>query len=234
MKILSMRIEVVLEQPVDKEKSYATIGGFAFRYADGTEVTFDFENSEGWLQPKGDSIVFELNSLDNDCSNIPEGMTAEEFVCPTEVVEFYHEFLKDGEKNTGTVEMKGILWWTFLIDGREYSIPREVLEKYHCGKIDRTERKVSLAAFASLLSNGSNGQFLVVAFNGNLNNLVYVGKVENLIDNLAEQYLVTSVCNDLVFPDLVKLILRQKFKQEMIPDIGAPVLVIGVEDCVNQ
>ena len=76
--------------------------------------------------------------------------------------------------------------------------------------------------------------FLVVAFNGNLNNLVYVGKVENLVDNLAEQYLVTSVCNDLVFPDLVKLILRQKFKQEMIPDIGAPVLVIGVEDCVNQ
>ena len=131
MKILSMRVEVALEQPIDKKKSSATIGGFAFRYADGSEVTFDFEDSEGWLQPKGDSIVFELNRLDKDCSSIPKEMTAEEFVCPMEIAEFYHEFLKDSEKDTSTVAMTGILWCTFKINDREYSVSREVLDQYN-------------------------------------------------------------------------------------------------------
>jgi len=130
-----MRVEVALEQPINKENSYATIGGFSFRYANGTTVNFDFEDSEGWIQPKEGSLVFELSGLDKDCSCIPEGMTAEEFVCPTEIVEFYHEFLNDAEHDTGTVLMLGILWWVFEIDGREYSVPKEVLEQYNCGEL---------------------------------------------------------------------------------------------------
>ena len=47
MKIQSMRVEVSLQKPIDKEKSYATIGGFAFKYTNGMTVTFDFEDLEG-------------------------------------------------------------------------------------------------------------------------------------------------------------------------------------------
>ena len=64
------------------------------------------------------------------------------------------------------------------------------------------ESKVSLDSFIELLSNGSN-VIITVALDGNLNNLVYVGKVENLIDELSKQYFVTSVCSDLVMPDLI-------------------------------
>lgn len=90
------------------------------------------------------------------------------------------------------------------------------------------ENKVSLASFAELLSNGSNGQFIVVALDENLNNLVYVGKVENLIDELSKQYFVTSVCSDLVMPDLIKLVMKQKFKLDAVPDTGDSIMVIGV------
>ncbi len=131
MQISSTRVEVALDQPINHENSYATIGGFSFRYANGTTIIFDFEDSEGWIQPKGDSLVFKLSSLDKDCSCIPEGMTAEEFACPAKIVKFYHEFLNDGKNDTGTVLMSGILWWTFEIDGREYSLPKEVLQQYN-------------------------------------------------------------------------------------------------------
>ncbi len=90
------------------------------------------------------------------------------------------------------------------------------------------ESKVSLASFTELLSNGSNGQFIAVALDGNLNNLVYVGKVENLIDELSKQYFVTSVCSDLVMPDLIKLVMQQKFKLDAVPDTGDSIMVIGV------
>ena len=135
MQIRSMRVEVALDQPINKENSYATIGGFSFRYANSTTINFDFENSEGWIQPKGNSLVFELSSLDEDCSCIPNGMTAEKFVCPIEVVEFYHEFLNDAKNDAGTILMTGILWWTFEIDGREYSVPKEVLQQYNHGEL---------------------------------------------------------------------------------------------------
>ncbi len=136
MKIESMRVEVALAQSIDKKKSYAAIGGFAFKYADGSNANFDFEDSEGWLQPKGDRVVFELTNLDRDCSSVPGDMTAEEFVCPVEVVEFYHEFLKDSTKDTSIVPMTDILWWTFGIDGREYNVPRDVLQQYNCLELE--------------------------------------------------------------------------------------------------
>lgn len=39
--------------------------------------------------------------------------------------------------------------------------------------------KVSLSTFIELLSNGNNGQFIVVALGDDLSKLLYVGKVEN-------------------------------------------------------
>ncbi len=89
---------------------------------------------------------------------------------------------------------------------------------------------VSLPTLIRLLSNGSNGQFIVVALNADLCNLVYAGKVEDFAEELAEQYSVTSVCSNMVLPDLVKIVIQQKFK---LNDVGDSILVIGAENCCS-
>jgi len=94
-----------------------------------------------------------------------------------------------------------------------------------------TENVVPLLTLVELLSNGSNGQFIVVTLDADLNNLVYVGKVEDLVDELAKQYFVTSVCSDLVMSDLIKLVMQQNFKLDVVPDTGDSIIVIGVKDC---
>lgn len=131
MEIQAMRVEVALEQPINKDNSDASIGGFAFKYADGATVNFAFEKSLGWVQHSGDSIVFELEDLDDTCSDVPDNMTAEEFVHPEEITEFYHEFMNDAANDTSVVLMKEILWCTFTIDDREYSLSRKVLEQFN-------------------------------------------------------------------------------------------------------
>ena len=52
-------------------------------------------------------------------------------MCPAEIIEFYHEFLNDAANDTSTNLMTCILWWTFEIDGKEYSVPKEVLQRYN-------------------------------------------------------------------------------------------------------
>lgn len=142
MKIRSMRVEIALAQPINRENSYAIIGGFSFRYTDGTQVEFDFEDSQGWIQRNGESIIFELSHLDDNYSSIPESLTAEDFVCPTEITEFYHEFLNDAEHDKDCILMERILWWTFEIDEREYSLSQEVLEKYNSEELKSIDESI--------------------------------------------------------------------------------------------